>query len=129
MAFFRLSFIVLLCGASVACSKSNTTLTAPAPTTSNTGGNSGGTTATPAPTTPTPKISLTWKPADAGQDGFDVEGSSDGTTFTLLQKVADPAATGATIADPSPSQKYYIRVRAYNSAGLSAFTAVLQLEP
>lgn len=97
---------------------------------------SGQSPATPAPTptptpTPTPppqpQIHLTWQPADTGQTGFVIEGSTDGVTFIQVLVVTSGTATSAVIPDPNPSQNYYVRIRAVNSAGSSGYSTVLHL--
>jgi hypothetical protein len=67
------------------------------------------------------QINLTWNDNSGNESGFRIERSTDGTTFTqIAQNAAGDrtySATGLTA-----SKKYYFRVRAYNSAGSSAYS-------
>lgn len=69
------------------------------------------------------QINLTWADNSSDETGFKVERSTDGVTYTQL---TTPAANSRSYASMSLTggKKYYYRVRAYNSNGNSAYTAV-----
>ncbi|HEX8522404.1 MAG TPA: fibronectin type III domain-containing protein [Tepidisphaeraceae bacterium] len=93
----------------------------------------GATTPTPTPTAPaapdslvasatgSSSIQLSWRDNSGNEDGFDIERSLNGTTWTPLTTVT---ANTISYVDQglSASTKYYYHVRARNSAGTSAFT-------
>jgi titin len=69
------------------------------------------------------QIGLTWSDSANNEDGFTIERSGDGASFTALASVAanvnsysDGALTSAT--------KYYYRVRAFNQAGDSGYSNI-----
>jgi hypothetical protein len=93
-------------------------------------------TATPTPTpTPTPaaptnltataasssQINLSWTDNSNNETGFKIERSSNGTNFTQIATVA-ANIKAYTDTGLTASTKYYYRVRAYNSAGNSAYS-------
>ncbi|HVF42370.1 MAG TPA: S8 family serine peptidase [Pyrinomonadaceae bacterium] len=68
------------------------------------------------------QINLSWADNSADESGFHVEKSTDGRTFTQVSAAADAKSYACT--GLSAGKKYYFRVRAYNSNGTSAYTAV-----
>jgi gliding motility-associated-like protein len=64
---------------------------------------------------------LTWTDASSSESGFDVEISTDGTTFSLLESV-DVNVNSYTHGGLNVSTKYYYRVTAKNIYGKSAYT-------
>ena len=63
------------------------------------------------------QVELAWTADPASQqDGFLIEVSTDGTSYT---EVGTVQGTTATINNLSPWTRYYFRVRAYNGAGVS----------
>ena len=73
------------------------------------------------------QIRLDWTDNSADEDGFRVERSLNGVSFT---QIASPAADVTTYTDVglSASTTYYYRVRAYNAGGNSAYTATVSAE-
>src|ERR1700677_330122 len=69
------------------------------------------------------QVNLNWTSNLGEQQGFYVEESSDGVNFSQVLTVPD-GPNSATIALPSAG-KYYFRVRGYNQAGNSPYTAVV----
>ncbi|QKZ13136.1 fibronectin type III domain-containing protein [Spirosoma sp. KUDC1026] len=69
------------------------------------------------------QITLSWADLSANETGFQLERSTDGTTFS---KVADLAANITTYSDQnlSPQTRYYYRIRAVNAAGNSDYSNV-----
>jgi len=67
----------------------------------------------------TTEIRLTWTDASNNEDGFKIERSPDGMTFTLRAQVG-PDATSYQDTGLAPSTRYYYRVYAYNVVGNSA---------
>src|SRR5207253_1469501 len=95
-------------------------------------------TATPTPTpTPTPipaaptnlittagsptQVNLSWTVNSTNQTGFKIERSGDGTTFAQIATVGANVST-YTDSGLTASSTYFYRVRAYNSAGNSAYS-------
>jgi hypothetical protein len=71
------------------------------------------------------RIDLSWTDNSNNEDGFKIEKSADGTTFS------DLATVGANVTSYSDTgltalTTYYYRVRAYNSKGNSAYTNVAE---
>lgn len=64
---------------------------------------------------------LTWTDASNSEDGFEVEVSTDGTTFSLVETVATNV-NSYTHTGLDVSTKYYYRVTAKNPFGKSAYT-------
>jgi len=68
------------------------------------------------------QISLTWQDRSTNESGFKVERSTNGgSTWTQVATVG-ANATGYTASGLSASRTYHFRVRAYNTAGNSAYT-------
>jgi phosphodiesterase/alkaline phosphatase D-like protein len=67
------------------------------------------------------RIDLTWTDNAGNEDGFQVERSTNGSTFALHGTVG---ANGTSYADTTvgPQQTYWYRVRATNAAGPSAYS-------
>ena len=94
-----------------------------------------GTTAAPPPPPPSAPTSLTataisksqinlaWADTASNEDGFKIERSSDGKTFTQIATVGSNVLS-FTNSNLSANKLYYYRVRAYNAGGNSAFTNV-----
>src|SRR5256885_10198193 len=79
-----------------------------------------------APTSPsaiavsTSQIKLTWTDNSTNEEGFQIERSPDGVTFSPLTTVAaNTTIYGAT--GLAAGTTYHYRVRAYNAAGTSAY--------
>ncbi len=69
------------------------------------------------------QINLTWADGSSDETGFKVERSTDGVTFAQLTTLAANSKSYASTS-LTGGKKYYYRVRAYNSNGNSAYTAV-----
>ncbi|GAB3762217.1 fibronectin type III domain-containing protein [Spirosoma pomorum] len=69
------------------------------------------------------QINLNWADLSANETGFQLERSTDGTSFS---KVADIAANATSYSDPnlSPNTRYYYRIRSANAAGNSDYSNV-----
>ncbi len=65
------------------------------------------------------QINLAWKDNSVDEDGFKIERSTDGVTFSALTTTA-PNATSYSDLSGLPNTRYTYRVRAYNAAGSSA---------
>jgi Fibronectin type III domain/Bacterial pre-peptidase C-terminal domain len=70
-------------------------------------------------------VDLTWTDQSDNEDGFRIEQSTDGTTFTFVANVG-ANATGYAVTGLSASTSYYFRVRAYNAVGDSAWSNTAQ---
>lgn len=68
-------------------------------------------------------IGLTWADNANNETGYYIERSLDGTTFSQIASVG-ANTTSYSNTGLSASTKYYYRVRAYNTAGNSAYTTV-----
>ncbi len=68
-------------------------------------------------------ISLTWTDNSTDESGYYVERSTDGTSFSQIASLG-AGANSYSSTGLAAATKYYYRVRAYNSAGPSAYTAV-----
>lgn len=69
------------------------------------------------------QINLSWSDKSSNETGFKIERSTDGVTFTQIATVGASVKTYSNTGLTS-KKKYYYRVRAYNSAGDSAYTNV-----
>ncbi|MCA0228961.1 MAG: fibronectin type III domain-containing protein [Bacteroidetes bacterium] len=69
------------------------------------------------------QINLVWTDNASDETGFEIERSTDGTTFA---KIADVGANTTTYSNTglNASTRYWYRVRAKNSAGASSYTNV-----
>ncbi len=67
------------------------------------------------------QIRLTWTDRSSNEDGFSIERSRDGRTFTQIRTVAANTTT-YTDSGLASGTKYWYRLRAYNSAGNSAYS-------
>ena len=76
----------------------------------------------------TKPIMVRWNPAASPGvvQGYKIEVSFDGSTFTEAG-VAD-GSYGGTILNAPVGMKYWFRVRAFNQAGNSAYTAVQSIQ-
>lgn len=72
----------------------------------------------------TSQINLTWADVSTNEDGFRVERSTDGATFSALTNVG---VNVVSFSDTglAASTKYYYRVLAYNAGGNSAYTSIV----
>lgn len=79
-------------------------------------------TATAASTT---QIDLQWTDTADNETGFELERSTDGTTFS---KIADLPANATTYPNTglTPNQRYLYRLRAKNAVGVSAYSNVAE---
>ncbi len=69
------------------------------------------------------QVRLSWTDTSANEDGFRVERSLNGTDFNQIAQVS-ANVTNYLNAGLFPGTNYYYRVRAYNSAGDSAYAGV-----
>ena len=69
------------------------------------------------------QINLAWADLSGNETGFQLERSTDGTTFT---KIADLGVNTTTYADQglTGSTRYYYRVRAVNAIGMSGYSNI-----
>jgi titin len=67
------------------------------------------------------QINLTWTDNAANETGFRIERSSNGTSFTQIATVGVNVTSYAN-SGLSASTQFWYRVRAYNTAGNSAYT-------
>jgi hypothetical protein len=86
-------------------------------------GNHGTTTVTGQQSNTGMQVNLAWSAVAGAQEGFYVEESTNGNTFTQISTVPDGINT-LSVSVPSPGV-YYFRVRSYNQAGTSPYTAVV----
>ena len=69
------------------------------------------------------QVTLTWADNSDNEDGFRIERSTDGVTFTRVAATG-PDATQFVATGLNSRTTYYFRVRAYNAGGDSAPTDV-----
>jgi titin len=69
------------------------------------------------------QINLNWTDVSDNETGFELQRSTDGTTWT---KIADVAANVTTYQNTglTPNVRYYYRIRAVNAVGQSAYSNV-----
>jgi galactose oxidase-like protein/glyoxal oxidase-like protein/fibronectin type III domain protein/Kelch motif protein len=67
------------------------------------------------------RIDLSWTDSSANEDGFQIERSTDGRTFTQIATVGANVTTYSNTG-LTCSTFYYYRVRAFNANGNSAYT-------
>ena len=67
------------------------------------------------------RVDLRWTDTATNESGYRVERSTNGSTFT---QIATPGADTVSYSDATvlANKQYYYRVRAYNSAGASAYS-------
>jgi hypothetical protein len=68
------------------------------------------------------QIDLAWTDNAANEVGFKIERSTDGTSFSQIATVGANVRAYSDAANLSTNRWYYYRVRAYNSAGDSAYS-------
>ncbi|HEX4924468.1 MAG TPA: Ig-like domain-containing protein [Bdellovibrionales bacterium] len=68
-------------------------------------------------------LNLTWIDNASNEDGFSIERSTDGTTFSAVRTVASNV-TSLTETGLAADTVYYYRVRAYNAGGYSGYSNV-----
>lgn len=77
-----------------------------------------------APNVPTgPHMQLNWKSNVGEQQGFYIEQSTDGVSYTQIQDIPDGVNT--TNVNVTRGQMYYFRMRGYNQAGPSAYSTIV----
>jgi acid phosphatase type 7 len=69
------------------------------------------------------QIRVTWQDNSLDEDGFELERSLDGTAFNLIATLG-ANITSFTDAGLQRNQRYYYRVRAFNSGGSSSYSNV-----
>ena len=69
-------------------------------------------------------IDLAWTDNSFDEDGFDIERSTDGTSFTLLTSVGTNVVAYTDTEELAASTTYWYRVSAYNSNGYSDYTNI-----
>jgi acid phosphatase type 7 len=69
------------------------------------------------------QINLSWADNSSDEGGFTIEQSSDAITFTQIASVT-ANVTVRSVTGLSPATTYHYRVRAFNSAGVSAYSNV-----
>ena len=67
------------------------------------------------------RVALAWTDNSSNETGFKVERSTDGVTYTERASLG-AGARSFTDTTVSESSRYYYRVRAYNSAGVSGYS-------
>ena len=99
--------------------------------TSNPGGGTGTTNPTPpaapsnlsASSASSTSIKLTWTDGSVREDGYKIERSTDGSSFSQITSVG-ASVTSYTDSGLTAGKKYYYRVRGFNAFGNSSFTNV-----
>ncbi len=71
-------------------------------------------------------IQLSWAAGTGISTGYYVDQSTDGTNWQQIQNVN---TNSTTISGATHGQKYYFRVRAYNSAGNSPYSGIATVTP
>ena len=74
------------------------------------------------------RVNLAWTDRSTNETGFQVERSTNGTTFAVLTTTA-ANVTSYTDSSVTIGQRYYYRVCAKNTAGLSSYTNVVNITP
>lgn len=70
-----------------------------------------------------PHMQLSWKSNVGEQQGFYIEQSTDGVSYTQIQDIPDGVNT--TNVNVTRGQMYYFRIRGYNQAGPSAYSTIV----
>lgn len=70
------------------------------------------------------QINLKWTDTASNEDGFTIERSTDGVTFTRISTVIANTTTFANTGLLA-NKLYYYRVRAYNAGGYSAYSSLV----
>lgn len=68
---------------------------------------------------------LNWQSVKGEQQGFNIEESTDGVNFTKVQVIADGTNTASVLVPKAGN--YYFRISAYNQAGVSPYTNIVQV--
>ena len=68
------------------------------------------------------QINLAWTDTSANEDGFKIERSNNGSSWSQIATVG-PNTTTYSSTGLSANKTYYYRVRAYNMLGNSAYSA------
>jgi hypothetical protein len=76
---------------------------------------------------PKGQVQLAWNAITGEQDGFNIEASPDGITYTKVATVTDVRA--ATITGLLKGKTYSFRISGYNSAGQSPYSAIITSAP
>jgi Bacterial Ig-like domain (group 3)/Pectate lyase superfamily protein/Fibronectin type III domain len=72
------------------------------------------------------EIDLSWTNNATDQTGFDIERSSDGTNFSIIdQTLATTTIYEDTAANLQPGATYYYEIAAFNASGASPSTSVM----
>ena len=108
--------IFCLCLFLAACSKSGTVSVT----------NTSAANAAPTASASDGKIQLTWFAGTGSSDGYYVEQSTDGVNFA---QIASVTATSFLVTGATRNQTYRFRVRAYNSGGVSPYSAIATVTP
>ncbi len=85
-----------------------------------------GLTLAPSTSAPASSIVVRWKDTSLAEDGFEVERSQDGITFTRVA-VRDVNKTSASDGGLTSGQLYWYRVRAFNGLGPGGWTPAASL--
>jgi hypothetical protein len=72
------------------------------------------------------RIDLSWSDNSAGETGFKIERSGNGTRFSQIAKVGAGMTTFSNTG-LRRGKLYYYRVRAYNSAGNSPYSNTISV--
>ncbi len=70
-----------------------------------------------------PQMQLTWKANAGEQQGFYIEQSLDGVSYSQIKTIPDGVNT--TSIGVTRGQRYYFRIRGYNQAGPSPYSAIV----
>lgn len=69
---------------------------------------------------------MAWSDSASNEDGFYIERSSDGRSFTQIAQVAKNVTTYID-GTPGTAKFIYYRVRAFNAAGTSGYSNTLKI--
>ncbi len=78
--------------------------------------------AAPAPVT-TGSVTVSWAAATGTVQGYKIDDSTDGITFSQVKTGISAAATSATVSGLPIGHTYYFRIRAFNQGGNSIYTS------